>query len=124
MSMDERLSLLAAGEASAWQAIVAGWHLTYSAHARRKYQRYVAVSQLLRRTLADTDDTVHVKLHRRPQGRLAFLALVGLLFLFGGVVASEWNRYIAPAVYEWTHAGKAKCKPGDEEAHSHDLKPR
>jgi hypothetical protein len=110
MKMDERISLLATGEATAWETFVAGWHLAYSARARRKLIRYTEVSALLKQALVDTDDEIIIRPKPPKAGNLTPFLLGALLITLGWLVSTEWRPYIQPTLVSWgIGAVKGKC---------------
>ena len=103
MKIDERITLLAAGEASAWDTFVAGWHLAYSVQARKKLLRYTTASSLLRNALADTDEDFYVRI-KSPKMTKASVSpwlLVLLLGVLASLVSMEWDPYVKPTITSW-----------------------
>jgi hypothetical protein len=101
VNRDQRLLLVASGEASLLESFVAQLEVTCSARARSRYRQFVAVGKLMHTALAEQDDQVTVNIRNRRTGPKAgssgSLLLLGLLV---AILVVEWNNYTLPAVSE------------------------
>lgn len=109
MNRDQRLFLVAVGEASAWDSLLTRIETACSAKTRVRGRQYGAIRGVFGAALSDPDDRITVRFQRkvRPDPRvLAGSALLGLLTV---VLLLEWGTYTFPAIFQYMSYVAHRC---------------
>ena len=110
MKADVRMTMVAMGQASAWERFCVSWQLMASPRARKRYQKYVAVSQVLEHSLGDPDDVISVNLRPRRLRPTQPVPMVILLAVLVTIAIIEWRAYTMPAVNDLVQYVSHRCR--------------
>jgi hypothetical protein len=101
--------MVAMGQASAWERFCVSWQLIASPTARKRYKKYVAVSQVLEHSLGDPDDVISINLRPRHLWPAKNAAMLMLLAALVTVAFLEWRSYTMPAVNDLVQYVSHRC---------------
>lgn len=107
MSPNDRHLYLAHGDLPWWQACFTRLEMMVSRRSREKYQRHVAIANLLRRSLADPEDVVSIDLERTKRAKTAMRWW--LLLALCLIATYEWQNYTLPAIYSLVRNTAERC---------------
>jgi hypothetical protein len=109
MNRDERLFMVAVGEASHWETLCARLELACSPRAKARFRQFSTIKAILAVSLADPDDRITIEIrkpHVSDPRRLASLALLGLLVT---VLFVEWRTYTYPEISQFLKYFAHQC---------------
>ena len=100
MKRDERLFLVAAGEASHWETMFTRLELACSASAKARYRQFSTLKEILMVSLADPDDRVTVKIQRKKGTNPRRYSSLFLLLALTAILCVEWGSYTIPTLVQ------------------------
>jgi hypothetical protein len=109
MNRDQRLFLVATGEASPWEVLCTRLEVVWSPSAKARYRQFATIKSVLLSSLGDPDDRITLRFrhaHAADPRRLASLLLLGLL---GSVLFIEWGTYTFPALAQFVKTCAHRC---------------